>query len=184
MARIPYPDPAAASAEAREILQLLPPLNIFRMLAHADSLAIPYAGFGGALLTQLRLEPKLRELAILEVALDAEAPYEWIQHVPIAEAAGVRAEQIAALQRGETDSGQFDSLEKAVVAFTREVVGQPRVDDGTFASLAEHLDGREIVELLLVIGNYLMLARVMTTLDLELDEPVGPDTIEAVTEEP
>lgn len=184
MARIPYPDPAAASAEAREILQLLPPLNIFRMLAHAESLAIPYAGFGGALLTQLRLDPKLRELAVLEVALEAEAPYEWVQHVPIAEAAGVRAEQTAAIQRRETDSGQLDALERAVVDFTRQAVSQPRVDDGIFASLAEHLDSRQIVELLLVIGNYLMLARVMTTLDLEIDEPVGPDTIEAVTKSP
>jgi hypothetical protein len=29
------------------------------------------------------------------------------------------------------------------------------------------------VELLLTVGNYLMLARVMTTLELELDDPAG-----------
>ena len=43
----------------REALDALPPLNIFRMLAHADSAFIPYLGLGGVLLTQLELDPKL-----------------------------------------------------------------------------------------------------------------------------
>ena len=32
---------------------------------------------------------------------------------------------------------------------------------------------REIVELLMVIGKYMMVARVMATTDMELDEPAG-----------
>jgi hypothetical protein len=68
MARLPYRDPRAASPEVREALDALPPLNIFRMLAHADSAFIPYLGFAGALLAQLELDSKLRELAILLVA--------------------------------------------------------------------------------------------------------------------
>lgn len=35
------------------------------------------------------------------------------------------------------------------------------------------LDSREIVELLLTIGSYLMLARLMTTLEIELDAPAS-----------
>ena len=41
-----------------------------------------------------------------------------------------------------------------------------------------HLSPREIVELLLTVGNYLMLARVMTTLELELDDPAGAQLLD------
>ena len=34
-----------------------------------------------------------------------------------------------------------------------------------------------MVELLLVIGQYMMLARVMATLELELDEPAAPGAL-------
>ena len=35
MARLPYVDPATAPPEVREALEAIPPLNIFRTLAHA-----------------------------------------------------------------------------------------------------------------------------------------------------
>ena len=98
MARLPYVDPAAASPPVREALDALPPLNIFRMLAHADSAFVPYLGLGGVLLAQLELDPRLRELAILLVAAHTGAEYEWIQHVGISRALGIRDEQISAVQ--------------------------------------------------------------------------------------
>jgi hypothetical protein len=41
------------------------------------------------------------------------------------------------------------------------------------------LSPREIVELLLTVGNYLMLARVMTTLELEIDAAAGDAVLNA-----
>jgi 4-carboxymuconolactone decarboxylase len=38
---------------------------------------------------------------------------------------------------------------------------------------------QEIVELLLVIGQYMGLARVMATAQIELDEPIGTAILEA-----
>ena len=57
MARLPYADPQAASPAVREALTALPPLNIFRMLAHADSAFVPYLRFGGVLLGGTRAQP-------------------------------------------------------------------------------------------------------------------------------
>ena len=181
MARIPYPDPAALSAPTRSLLELVPPLNIFRMLAHAESLAGPYGGFGVALLTDLQLDTRLRELAVLQVARQAEAEYEWVQHVPIARAAGVGSDLIEVVRRGDLDSDLLTDRDRAVLRFTEQVVRSPRVEDDTFRSLAAHLTYRQIVELLLVVGNYLMLARIMTCLDLEPDRPVESETIDAIT---
>src|SRR4051794_2164343 len=101
MARVPYPDPGSLPERNREVLDALPPLNIFRMLAHAETALRPYLRFGGALLADLQLDPVARELAILQVARLFDADYEWIQHVAVGHAVGVTDAQIEALERGD-----------------------------------------------------------------------------------
>jgi 4-carboxymuconolactone decarboxylase len=68
MARIEPIDPATAPDDVREALDNLPPLNIFRTLAHAETAFRPFLRFGGAVLGQMSLDPVVRELAILTVA--------------------------------------------------------------------------------------------------------------------
>ena len=76
-------------------------LNIFKMLANAESLFRPFLGLGTAILGSMKLSPRTRELVILHVGRMSRGEYEWVQHVPIGEAVGVTAEQIAALERGD-----------------------------------------------------------------------------------
>jgi 4-carboxymuconolactone decarboxylase len=180
MARLPYVDPATAPPPVREALEALPPLNIFRTLAHAETAFRPYLRFGGAILGELELDPKLRELAILQVAKLSEAEYEWVQHVAIGRHAGLTDEQIAAVERGDHEAACFDDAQRAVLAVTADVVRGPRVSDEAFAELANRLSPREIVELLLTAGSYLMLARVMTVLEIETDPPSGSAVVDSV----
>jgi 4-carboxymuconolactone decarboxylase len=49
----------------------------------------------------------------------------------------------------------------------------------TLDQVAGSLSPREIVELLMVIGQYMMLARVMATTRMEIDEPAGPGALSA-----
>jgi 4-carboxymuconolactone decarboxylase len=173
--RIPYVDPERAPEPVREALERLPALNIFRMLANAETVFRPFLGFGNALLADLELNGILRELAILRVSrLTPHADYEWVQHAPIARAVGASDEQVGALERDDIEAGCFDAAQRAVLRFTSEVVLDARASDETFAELEALLPPRQIVELLLVIGQYMMLARVMATLELELDEPAAP----------
>ncbi len=180
MARLPYPDPDQAPEPVRDALAGLPALNIFRMLAHAETALRPFLRFGGTILGRLELDPRLRELAILQVAASTEARYEWVQHVDIGREVGLTDSQIAAVEFGNpVRSEALGEVERAVVAFAAEVVATPRVSDETFEAVRRYLNPREIVELLLTVGNYLMLARVMTTLELELDEPAGAQVLDA-----
>jgi 4-carboxymuconolactone decarboxylase len=162
MTRLPYPDPGAASPEVREALDALPPLNIFRVLAHAESAFIPYLGLAGALLASLELDPRLRELAILLVAKRTDAEYEWIQHVGISKALSIPDEQISAVERGELQADCLDPDARVALRFVSEILERPRVDDEIFATLSDRFPPRQIVELLVVVGTYQMLARIMT----------------------
>jgi 4-carboxymuconolactone decarboxylase len=184
MARLPYPELQDAPPHIQTVLTELPPLRLFRMLAHAESAFEPSMQLGRAILAHLQLDPKLRELAILQLSRQADTRYEWVQHVDIGRGAGVSDDQVAAIERGDVgDTTRFTPLERAVLSFTAEVVAGPTVTDMTFAALYPALTAREIVELLLTIGNYLMVARVMTVLEIEIDSPAGSAVVHAAADD-
>ena len=120
MTRLPYFDPDTASPDVAEAYSALPALNVFGMVAHAQTAFRPWLRFGSALLTELELDPVLRELAILEVARLSGSDYEWVQHRGIALGAGVNEGQVDAVEQGEED--RLGEPERTVVAFMREVV--------------------------------------------------------------
>lgn len=174
MARVPYRGPEDAQGRVREVLEAAPPLNIFRLMAHADSAFVPWLRWGGVLLTDLQLNPALRELAILRVArLTPGAEYEWVQHDPIALAVGATQAQVDALRADDIEADCFSAGEQAVLSFTSEVVTNAKVADETYAALAGVLSPREIVELIMVIGNYMLVGRIMAALEIDLDPPIG-----------
>jgi 4-carboxymuconolactone decarboxylase len=156
MARLPYAD----------ISERLPQLNIFRLLANAQTAFRPFMEYGAVLLRDLELDPVVREQAILRVAaLTPGADYEWVQHETIGRAVGMTDEQIEACRTGDPDD--------LVLRFTEEVVRDAAPGDETFAAMADRFPPRQIIELILVIGQYMMLARLMATAQIDIDPPIG-----------
>jgi alkylhydroperoxidase family enzyme len=181
MARLPYVDPATAPAEVRELLERLPvSLNIFRMMAHAETDFRPLVQLGTAILGRQKLAPKLRELTILRVAALSSARYEWVQHVPIAQATGATTEQVAAIERGDLEAACLQADERLVLRFTTEVVRDVRASDATFAALARTFSPQEIVELILTIGYYMLIARLLETTAVDMDPPAGTAVVDAI----
>lgn len=166
----------------RRAVERLPPLNLFRILAHAESAMRPLQRFGASVLGELSLDPYLRELAILRVAARRDAEYEWIQHVPIAQDLGMDEAHLEALKATDTASGSsnvFSVPELAVVRFTDQVLADGKVEAEIFQQVYELLDARRVVELLLAIGLYQMLGQVMTAVEIDLDEAAGREVIES-----
>jgi 4-carboxymuconolactone decarboxylase len=171
MPRIPYRDPDEAPDAIREVIAETP-LALLRVIAHADTAFEPWLRYSNTLLRKLELDPLLRELAILQVARLSGSEYEWTQHVPIAESFGASAETIDAIQAGRDGDPVLAEGQRAILAFTREVVEDGAAGEQAVAALRESLGDRGVVELLLVIGNYLGLARLIATVGLEPHEPV------------
>ncbi len=183
MARIPYPDLAKASPEVRDMLGRLPaPANIFNMMAHAETCLKPVMKLGGALLGKLQLDPKLRELCLLHAVKLEGGEYEWLQHVPIALDLGATQAQIDALTRGDDRAACFDPRETAALVLTREAVVNVRASEAAVTEARRHLPEREIVELILMSGFYIMLARLTETLGIENDPPMGSALVRGIQE--
>ena len=181
MARIPYPDPGKSSPEVRDMLGRLPsPANIFNMMAHAETCLKPVMKLGGTLLGKLKLDPKLRELCLLHAVKLEGGDYEWVQHVPIALDLGAIQAQIDALAKGDDKAQCFSALEQAALAFTREVVVNAKASEAALAEVRRHLSDREVVELILMTGFYITLARLTETLGVENDPPMGSALIRGI----
>ena len=173
MARIPYPDPATAPPEVKELTQSLPPLNIFRMLPHAPTLLRGFAQLGTAILSRATLDARLRELVILRVAACSPAPYEWQQHEPIARACGASLDEIEALRRGDAAAACFGAREQALLRLTDDLLAGPRASDATLAAMREHFSDRELCEAILTVGYYMLVARFLETTGVDLEAGGG-----------
>lgn len=179
MARVSYVEAQDAPPETARALERLPDAHVFGLVAQARTAFVPWLRLGGVLLNDLSLPASLRELVILQVGRLAQR-YEWDQHVPIARSAGITAEQIEALERDDV-TGPFDDVQRAVLAFVADMVRDGEVSDADFATLSGLLDEQQIVEVALVAGHYLGLARLMTALRIDPDEPMGPGALQATT---
>lgn len=183
MARLPYVDSATAPEHVREALAgLAVPLKIFNMMAHAETNFRPLLRFGGSILGQQQLSGRLRELAILRVANRSPARYEWVQHVPIAKATGVTEQQIAALEAGNITADCFDARDRLVLQFTDELVHDVRASDRTFALMLQQFPPREVVELILAVGFYMLIARLLETTAVDLEDAAGTAIVDALKE--
>jgi 4-carboxymuconolactone decarboxylase len=181
MARLPALAATDAEPPVRQALERLPPLAIFATVANAQGSFVNWLRFGGDCLDARWFDPVLRELAILRVArLTPGAQYEWVQHVPILLAVGGTQAQVAALEADDLEAAALGEDGRLVVRFTGQVVREATPDEATFAAMAARFTAAEITQLLLVIGQYMMVARVMATAQLEVDAVLGADVLAGV----
>jgi len=182
MPLIPYADIEKLPDDAREAFDRLPKkLNIFRMWANAANLFRPGLRFGGAILGRQTLGADLRELVILLVARIEGGTYEWVQHVPIAEAVGCRKEQIDAIENNDLAAACFDAREKALLAFADDVIRNVAASEENVKAANTHFSPEEIVEIILTCGFYMTMARLTETTRVDVDGPGGTAVLESLT---
>jgi alkylhydroperoxidase family enzyme len=174
MALLPFVDETTASDKTREILGNTPrKLNVARMIANAsDAVFQNFSRLGNSLMTRGKLNNKLREIAILRNARVCSSLYEYTQHVPIAKSTGVSDEQLKAIDDWE-GAKCFDEVERLVLRFTDEIARNVKGTRATLEGLQRHLGPGEIVELIMAIGFWGMVARILETTEVELEEFAG-----------
>jgi alkylhydroperoxidase family enzyme len=168
MARVPYPDPATLDPNTSAFLDRLPPLNVFRMMAHGEGLLAAFTRFGNHILFKTELDPVLREIAIIRVGVLSGAGYEIFQHERIARQLGMSDALIAAVHVGPDDP-TFDDRQRLVVRLTDDIVANVRAGDATFVPLLEQLSVREAQELVMTIGFYMAVSRFLETFGVDIE---------------
>ena len=169
MARLPYPDRTTLSPETQEFLGKLPPLNIFRMMAGGEGLLPGFVRLGNYLLYKSKLDPVLREIAIIRVGVLSNARYEVFQHERIGRGLGMSEALLAAIRRGPDDPA-LDDLQRLVMRYTDDVVRHVRAADETFQAVAARLPVQQVQELTVAIGFYMMACRFLENFDVDIED--------------
>ena len=180
MARVRLNETADLPEEHRWLFERLekqgPILNIYRALSHSPEALRRFMKFGSYFLSDGKLDPNLRELAILRAGYLCRAPYEFAQHVAFGRRAGLSDDQIRAI--AEPDATSFDAKQLAVLAYAGELTLGSRVADATYAAVAAFLNAEEIVELTMVTGFYNMVSRALNALEVDMEPAAQKDLAE------
>ena len=167
-------------AEQRELLgkTLIGPdgraLNIFSTLAHHPGLLKRVNALGGLFMAHGLLTPREREIAILRTAFRAGSDYEWAQHVVLGRRAGLTDNEIARVARPADDEA-WGADDRALLHTVDELLATDDLGDATWSGLERRWSTEQILELLLMIGFYRMLAVYLRGVRVQL-EP-GMETV-------
>src|SRR6478609_8884643 len=151
MARIPYFDPEQAPERVLRAMAGKRKINIFRMIANSENSAPEVLALGQTLSKGSSLDPAHREVVILRVAHLTNAAYTSREPGII-----------------------LSPFERTLIEFTDAVVITATAPDELFDAVRTDYNDSRVVELVLLIGFYMMVARVMNTFHLDLEnEKVG-----------
>jgi alkylhydroperoxidase family enzyme len=168
MARVPYLDKSDLVAEDQELLKRN--ITLHRALANSPNGLRAFGALGQFIRHKSRLDPRLRELAILQVGYLARAPYEWSHHVKIGRDFGVTDDDIRALIE-ETDGrpSKLEPLAKLVLKAAREMTNDLAISEATFAALRKDLDNERVVDLVITISFYNAVVRLLVSLQIDVE---------------
>jgi alkylhydroperoxidase family enzyme len=108
------------------------------------------------------------ELVILRVAHLRSSRYEFEHHVRLGRRAGLTEADFDRVIDGP-DAPGWSAREAALLGAADEIDRSHDVSDGLWATLREHLDERELIELVTLIGHYQMVATIIETLRIQPD---------------
>jgi len=169
MARLPYFDVADVPAPLGDVIRSRPRLNLYRVLPHAPEAALGFLALGRAILTQTSLDPGLREIAILRVGALCAASYEIHQHRRVAARVGLGDAQIEAVLDLAARDG-LDARQRLVADYTDAVVKQVKAPAALTDRVRSELGDKAWLELLMTIGYYGLVSRVLENVEVDIEE--------------
>lgn len=173
MARVPYLDVADLPPHEQDLLKR--PIALHKALVNSPKGARAFSALGQFIRYGSKLDPRLRELAILQVGWLARSPYEWSHHVKIGQDFGVSEADIRALiDESAGRATQLDALTRTVLRAAREMTQQGAMTDASFSALQAALGNEQVVDLTLTIGFYNAVVRVLATLQIDVEDEYMP----------
>jgi AhpD family alkylhydroperoxidase len=146
------------------------PPAVFTTLGRGRGLFWGWLHFAGRLMPGGRLPRRESELVILRVASLRGCDYEFQHHARLGLRAGLTAGDVERVRAGSTAEG-WRRNEQLLLRVTEELLATRDLRDETWTELRAAYDERTVIELLLLVGHYDMLATTLMTLRLEPDLP-------------
>jgi alkylhydroperoxidase family enzyme len=146
-----------------------------RVMANSPGAARAFTDLGMYIRFRSKLDPRLRQLAIMQVGWLARSPYEWSHHVRIGKEFGcsdadIRA--IAAESDGRTSG--LEPLARLVLQGAREMFHGPGMTQATFDALRPQLGDECLTDLVVTVAYYCGVVRLLATLEVDVEPDYQP----------
>ena len=169
MARVPYLQKSDLAAADQDLLAR--DITLHRALAHSPKGARAFLGLGHFIRYDSKLDPRLRELAILQVGWLARSAYEFSHHVKIGRDFGVSDDDIRGMiAETEGRPSALDAKTKTVLRAAREMTLEGAVTDTTFTALSTQFDRERVVDLVMTVAFYCGVVRLLASLQIDVEE--------------
>jgi alkylhydroperoxidase family enzyme len=167
-------DEAKAAADEAGVPDYMAELSIFQMLLNHPQLARTLNDLLATMLWHGALDSRLRELVIMRIGWLTACDYEWTQHWRVASGLGVSADDLLGVRDWPSYDG-FGAVERAVLAATDDVVRDGAVSAESWAACERELDCDRtiLIELVTAIGAWRMVASILHSLKVPLEEGVS-----------
>ncbi|MFW0785616.1 carboxymuconolactone decarboxylase family protein [Gordonia sp. CPCC 206044] len=145
--------------------------NALSTLVRHPDLTRAFMPFNVHLLFASTLSDRMREVAILRVSELSESPYEIEHHTGMGQAVGMTVEEIEDARSGVAR----DRVEQLVLDAVGELHRRSTITDDTWHALGEHLDERQLMDLVFTVGTYRTLAMAFNAFGIQPDRELQPE---------
>ena len=172
-ARVPYLDVDDLSDEHKDLLSR--PIWLTRALVNSPETARAFHVLGSHIRYGMKLDMRLRELAILQVGWLARSPFEWSHHVKLGMDFGVTKDDIEGLiAESAGKPSTLGELEKNVLLAAREMTENVELPEPLFKTLQAELGHEQMVDLVVTIATYCAVVRILASLAIEVEPEYQP----------
>lgn len=134
---------------------------------YSPKVAQPWSDLNGFLRYNGDLSPRHTEVAILVAAWEIEQQYEYSAHEPAALRFGAPQAVIDTIKH-DREPVDLSPEETIIIRLGRQLMREHKVDSGVYAEAVRLFGRKGLVELVTVMGDYVMVGMVLTTIDQHL----------------
>lgn len=143
---------------------------------HSPQLAMLMRPLNNYLRNGVKFSGRVREIAILAAARATSSQFEWAAHESVALKEGVPAAAIDAIKHRKPTTG-LDATDAVVIELCRGAFETRSVPPDLYARALNIFGKAQLVDLVVLMGYYVMTAGLLTAFDMQLDagqEPMLP----------
>lgn len=168
----PY-DEGVAATLGRMVPPGMEPIRLFRTIAHHPQLLDRFRATGSTLLAHGTLEARDREIVIHRTCARCGASYEWGVHAALfGPAVGLTEEELAATWHGAAED--WEGRERLLIRMCDELHDTNTLSDELWSAMTGHWRADQLVELIVLAGNYHLVSYLCNALGVEGEDWVPP----------
>jgi alkylhydroperoxidase family enzyme len=146
-------------------------------MLHYPALAKAFLTFNNHVAIGSTVSRRIRELLILRISWLRRAEYEFIQHVVLGLRAGLTETEIERIGDGP-DAPGWDPVDADLLRAVDELTADACIHEPTWQRLSAHFKTEQLMDIVLAVGCYEILAMVFNTFGVPFEPGVAPMTPE------